>query len=353
MTDTVRGEVKELISVYKEITALQKRLAKYASQSDRIPTGTYKAQTGDLKAEISGLKKKLTPLTRNIKKYIAENKKDIKSLDAENARQAKQGETLQTKFEASMMDKKEYLLEKRSLDATIKKNSKTIAALKTDEALLVQAIEATTPKAEVEVETATPPKNGASITINKKYLIGAGAAIAVVLIVFAAKFVLDTPDKKQKSATFEADAAQTEEMPVDNSITQLDKPGTIKGNNVNIRLEPNIKSPVIKQLHNGTKVTVLAEQNVSESGDALLSQTTQLTTETGKKIKLAAGKGIIILEEKEHSYLVKYAIADDKSVVGEVGKNSVKKISGDLWYQIKFQNSLTGWIYGKFVAVQQ
>ena len=342
----------------KQITEIRKQISAAEKSNNQNDSKTLSEQ----KKELQILKKKAMQVLSGTEKRINEIQRDLKPLvkvisqltaDANNGNHdSKKAASVKIKDSQKKLQELQKELELR------KKQQRAIIQALNDKP-------ASKPKNTFSISNKkTPPtkkeKKGTDTKISQKFVFNPlqifkskpYIPVAIIIVILLTGMIaIYFYNKGTPSIEAPIESTEPGKAQIDDSIIEINAKGTITGNNVNLRVQPDVSSDVIRQLHNNSKVNVIAKTNSANRNGAVLVGQTQITMESGKKIKLDAGKGITITDESESSYTVSYPISDGKIISGTVDKNSVKKIAGETWYQVKTSNT-TGWIFGKFIIVE-
>ncbi len=355
MNEINAKELKRIESLLKEVSTLELEKQQLADRKGSLAADEYKQLLSQNRERTKEIKTELSAFKRNCSKNLETVQTQLMALKREEKGLHTELKEVESNLKSDSADRKELTVEKKTILDRLKALEKERTQQKKQEALILKGAELFTRQNAVPEKKEKPaPANEETPQVEKEGinpLYAAGALISVIIIV--AIIVQTTFFRKDlPEAVVEENTVEQVPDPVENTTEIMDAEGVITGNNVNLRQQPNIMSSVIKQLQMNDAVTIYEKRVVNESKDAVLSRMTQLTTEDGEKIKLDAGKGIVVLEEKEDVIIVSYPIDDGKSITGSVEKDAVKQISGDVWYRVRNAASIEGWIYGKYVELK-
>ncbi len=348
MNQMTAKELKQIAELRKELGSLEDKLSSLPEKKAKLEADQFAALASDYKQRIKEAKEELIALKKKAAQTLSSSKKQIDSLEREEASLnnmiSKMGSMPQ-----KGVDKNEIGASLKGKRERLKAIARELATLHEQESAISLCIRDTAPPAMPKAM-----KKTAAVPAFLQSPVFYGVSLGVLLLAAATVLMLNLKSGKPIDSE-EVSAGtnqQSETQSVDSAIEEVDLSGVVNGNNVNMREEPNVSAPAIKQLQKGEKVTIFAKTNSAETGDAVFSKQAQITTEEGKQIKLDSGKGIFIIEERENSYLVRYEIEDDKMITGTVDKDAVQRITGEIWYKVTNEDGITGWMYGKYVDVQ-
>ena len=124
--------------------------------------------------------------------------------------------------------------------------------------------------------------------------------------------------------------------------------GVIKGNDVIVRAEASITGSVIDYVDEGRKVKVLNKQKCEDQNAAIINVQTMTVTVEGKDVVLKKGQAVKIITVEGNNYKCQTEI-NKKMVYIYARQQEIKKIYGEVWYQVKLENNKIGWIYGDYI----
>jgi len=349
------NRLKKITELKKELASLALRTEKLTEKKGKLAEDEYSALSAEYKKRIKQINLELADLKKGASAELSAAAKQISALDRESASLEKNIDKLEDSTG------KEGIAKRKELQQKLKSLHKELALQQKEEAALEQvmdtiAADSPAPKTTREVKTNTQSAAVWSSPLFIGVSIGAFIIIAaaVLFFVFRAHPSIESFDQAAAGtgAPQSEGAEQTQEQPESEAV-EVSLSGLINGKNVNMREQPNVTSPVIKQLQKGAQVSISAKKVVSGADDAVLSRQTQLTTQEGKQIKLDAGKGVFIVEENDSAFVVKYAIEDNKTVTGTVAKDAIQRLTGETWYKARNKEGIEGWVYGKYIEVKE
>lgn len=356
INDMTTKQIKRISELRNRMDSLKAKAQALSEKKGTLSAEEYRAIAGEYKNDFSAAKEELIELKKAASDELAAFKKQDYALEREQAALEKSIAKLEDELSKGG-DKKTITPKLKADRERLKEVHNELTQNLKNEQNISLAIDGTQ-AVKSTVKTAAPSSSqtkNASIISNPLFL---GAAIAVVIIAVITAIVLVRPLGTQSESgdqiTQDSETQQSttaENAVVENIAVEVDMSGSVKGTNVNLRQEPNVSSPAIKQLQNGTKVSVSAKM-VAGPNDAVFSRQAQITTESGKKIKLDEGKGVVIIEEKENAFTVRYAVEDGEHITGTVAKDDIRRITGETWFKVKTGDGLSGWIYGQYVDAQ-
>lgn len=125
--------------------------------------------------------------------------------------------------------------------------------------------------------------------------------------------------------------------------------GRVTGSNVIIRSDHTTHSSSVGVVaKEGTIVNILDFYSSGNSKEAILSNDITIV-ENGRQINLTSGKAVTILSDRVDSVQVSVSIAGQGTIEATISKEDIEPMSGERWYQITTRDSITGWIYGRFI----
>jgi hypothetical protein len=340
-------EIKKIESLLNEVAFLLAEKEQLAEKKNSLSLDEHKDLTNKNRDRLKEVKGEITLFKRNCTKHLDIVQKQIKALEREERGLNRELQDIEAALATGEGDKNELTVEKRTIKERAKSLARELNQNKKEELLLNKGLELFIIDDREETKKKQVPIVSKKEKINPLYAAGAIGSVIIILLII----VYSTFFRNEKPVETTDQETSNEVMPAvkENTTEEMNASGTITGSNVNMRQLPNVMSAVIKQLQKDDRVQISQKQIVNEFDDAVLSQSTQITTESGEKIKLDPGKGIVIIEERENSFVISYAIDDMQSIKGTVPKDTVKRISGDTWYLVKNSAGLQGWVYGKYV----
>lgn len=124
--------------------------------------------------------------------------------------------------------------------------------------------------------------------------------------------------------------------------------GTINGDDVILRSDSSISGAELDYLQRGTQVQILQKTVCKDISAAVISVGNKYVSYNGHSIHLPRGQAVEIQSTANGYYRCKLKIGDNW-VYGELAVNEVRKIYGDIWYQIRLKSGKIGWVYGDYL----
>jgi len=119
--------------------------------------------------------------------------------------------------------------------------------------------------------------------------------------------------------------------------------GITANSNVNVRKEPSLRSTVVTKLNEGERVLIIEKKRNENTDEAVTTQPVDLISNEGYTISLDRQKALIIIEEGDPYYKVKITY-EGREIIGAIPASAVKKLFGVVWYHVKTEKGIEGWI---------
>ncbi len=123
--------------------------------------------------------------------------------------------------------------------------------------------------------------------------------------------------------------------------------GIITGSGVILRKGPSISTSIVDRLNKGDVVTILDKFRVDNTHEAVITSDVDIVTESGL-YRLNKGKAVKIIQEYYDTYLISFDITG-KENTGQVTKQMVKRTYGQIWYNVKTNKGIEGWVFGDYL----
>jgi hypothetical protein len=131
--------------------------------------------------------------------------------------------------------------------------------------------------------------------------------------------------------------------------------GQINTGNVVMRSSSSVKSNKLGNFHANEEVEILESQNVSNEGEAIVTQPVKFyASEAGTgevAYTLPKGKAVVIesFDSDNNQYHVTYQDAKKGRLYATIDANLLETISYSTWYRVRRSNGKEGWVLGKYV----
>lgn len=125
--------------------------------------------------------------------------------------------------------------------------------------------------------------------------------------------------------------------------------GKINGTNVIFRKDHTTKSDIIGSFKNSGEEIEILGTFIQEKGQALISEDFTLKI-NGSDYKFKKGKAVDLIDENSGFYTVMFKDNDLNEQLIKLKTNLVSVTDYSKWYNIKRNNGLTGWVYGKYIT---
>ncbi|MDA3900739.1 MAG: hypothetical protein PF637_09510 [Spirochaetes bacterium] len=346
MNKITSKDLKRLAQLRNDLSALKSKQQQIKTKKKTLDKERYKAAVSEYKQLVDVAKNELVTLEKSVHQTLLDIEKKIRSLKREQTTINK--ELSKSSNDSTTNKNNHSRLKEIQKELELRHKQQTVLAHSLKEKKAPKAAHQASDAGTAPQKTAKKSQKKLSSGTNPLFI---GAALGTIIIIGAITFTLFQMSKTENNSIQQPPVTEETTDPIKNEIIDVNLSGVINGTNVNIRTEPNVTSDAIRQLQKGAEVTVTAKKSTAMENDAVLSGLTQLTMESGKKIKLDAGKGIYIVEERDDGFLVRYPIKDGKTITGVVDKASVKRITGETWYRIRTKQGVNGWMYGKYIDI--
>ena len=210
---------------------------------------------------------------------------------------------------------------------------------------------------DVGVEFVAPDNEQRQVNHKRKFSVILATVIVFVTVIGVGAYHYFNQDRTNKISNeqtaksnsmvlVEQNGKNNNVMSDEKKIAQM--PGIIKGNDVIVRAEASITGSVIDYVDEGRKVTVLNKQKCEDQNAAIINVQTMTVTVDGKDVVLKKGQAVKIISVEGNSYKCQTEI-NKKMVYISARQQEIKKIYGEVWYQVRLENNKTGWIYGDYI----
>lgn len=152
------------------------------------------------------------------------------------------------------------------------------------------------------------------------------------------------PEGRYQSEAKTKIAQITEDPPEPLSTT-----GRVTGSGVIIRSDHTTASSSAGVVaREGTIVELLDRYVAGNSTEAILKN--EVTVEVqGQKIQLQSGKAIRIISDENESVRASFSTQQFGRAEAKINKADIEPTEGETWYQIRTNDGITGWIFGRFI----
>lgn len=124
--------------------------------------------------------------------------------------------------------------------------------------------------------------------------------------------------------------------------------GVIQGNDVIVRSEGSTAGAAIDYLQNGTRVKVLSKKKCEDQNAAVINVQGYLVRLDGKDINLNKGQAVKIISFDGNNYKCETEISK-RTVYIYPRQQEIRKIYGEVWYQVQINNNKIGWVFGDYI----
>ena len=127
--------------------------------------------------------------------------------------------------------------------------------------------------------------------------------------------------------------------------------GVIQGNDVIVRSEASTAGAVIDYLPTGIKVRVLSKKKCEDQNAAVINVQGYLVRLDGKDINLNKGQAVKIISFDGNNYKCETEISKRRVYIYPK-QQQIRKIYGEVWYQVQINNIKIGWVFGDYIRTQ-
>lgn len=129
----------------------------------------------------------------------------------------------------------------------------------------------------------------------------------------------------------------------------LSTTGRVTGSGVIIRSDHTTASSSAGVVaREGTIVELLDRYVAGNSTEAILKNAVTVEVR-GQQIRLESGKAIRILSDENDAVLASFSTQQFGRAEATISKADIEATEGETWYQIRTNDGITGWIYGRFI----
>lgn len=127
--------------------------------------------------------------------------------------------------------------------------------------------------------------------------------------------------------------------------------GYTNGDDVFLRESPSTTSRIVQTLKRNVRVDVIGIEQCNDLQAAMVDTDNIVVGYNGNNIKLHRGQPITITGENTTTYQCRL---DLEASSGDIylNKRDVKKLYGNIWYNVKTSMGQTGWIYKDFITLK-
>lgn len=127
--------------------------------------------------------------------------------------------------------------------------------------------------------------------------------------------------------------------------------GYISGDDVFLREKPSTASRILQTLKRNVRVDVIGIEQCNDSQAAMVDTDNVVVGYNGNNIKLQRGQPITITGENNATYQCRLDLENNSGTI-YLNKQDVKKLYGDVWYNVKTSRGQVGWIYKDFIILK-
>jgi len=127
------------------------------------------------------------------------------------------------------------------------------------------------------------------------------------------------------------------------------KRGIITGDEVILRSKPSTLGSQIVLLYDKNEVEILGKEKCSDNSSAILSiPSLKISLVNGKVITINRGQALIVKRENKGNLICGLNL-DGREVSLELPKNNVHLLQGDIWYKVKTENEVVGYVFSDYI----
>lgn len=127
--------------------------------------------------------------------------------------------------------------------------------------------------------------------------------------------------------------------------------GVIQGDDVIVRNEASTGGAVIDYLQNDVRVKVLSKRKCEDQNAAVISVPGYSVRLDNKDIILNKGQAVKIISFDGNIYKCETEISKRRVYIYP-RQQEIKKIYGEVWYQVEINNNKVGWVFGDYIQTK-